>query len=319
MKFFCSLLLILFVVASVAADLNEKIEVQATHLYFSALDEKHKFVSDLHADDLVLAENGKPQKILGVSNLQTELGPTAESREPITVTFCMDTSASMAGDTDDDTGKMPIIKKAAMELLQFLQKDDQMSVVPFNSLPHTIPQPTSDKATIIAQLSGLHSVAAETALLDSVYMIVDEMEKYNGRKFLVLGTDGLDTISHVKLDELLERLNTSDVTVLVFGFPSTELSSEADTAHYSLKKMAEVTGGYAFFVSDPSALPQIMNQIGRALRSQYIVWYRPNDKSKEDSWRNVQLMCRRPGVDLHYRNKVFSRRDSTVSQPSTSE
>lgn len=290
---------------SVAAQLNENVAVEATHLYFSALDQKHEFVSDLRAEDLVVTENGTAQKILGISNLAKELGPTAESREPLTVVFSMDTSASMSEYTAGQAEKMPIIKEAATRLMQFLQKDDRMTVVGFNALPRSIIPLTSDKQLIETELSRLQPVSAQTALLDSVYMIVDQMQQYTGRKFLVIGSDGIDTASHLKLDEVLEELNTSDVTVLVFGLPSAQITSKTESAQYTLKRIAEITGGYAFFLNDTSSMSEIMDQIGRALRSQYLLWYSP--QKSNDGWRNVQIMCRRPNVALHYRNKVLAK------------
>jgi len=304
MKFLGLILFLSIFAVSVTAEFNENIAVEATHVYFSALDKKHEFVSDLRIEDLVVAEDGRTQKILGISNLAKELGPTAESREPLTVVFSMDTSASMSEYTAGQVGKMSIIKEAATDLMQFLRADDQMTVVGFNSIPRAMVPLTSDKQQIATQLSHLSPIDADTALLDSVYVIVDKMKDYSGRKFLVLGSDGIDTASHIKLDEVLEQLNTSDVTVLVFGLPSIEMSSEADTAHYTLKRIAEITGGYAFFLNDTSSLPDIMKQIGRALRNQYLLWYSP--QQSKAGWRNVQIMCRRPGVNLHYRNKVLA-------------
>src|SRR5262249_32436388 len=204
-------------------------------------------------------------------------------------------------------GKMSIIKEAATDLMQFLRADDQMTVVGFNAIPRAIVPLTSDKEQITTRLANLSPTHADTALLDSVYVIVDKIKDYGGRKFLVLGSDGIDTASHIKLDEVLEQLNTSDVTVLVFGLPSEGMPSRAETAHYTLKKIAEITGGYAFFLNDTSSLPDVMKQIGRALRSQYLLWYSPQQKPNANSWRNLQIMCKRPGVDLHYRSKVLAK------------
>jgi VWFA-related protein len=309
MKFLGLILFLSLLALSVTAEYNEQVAVDATHVYFSALDKKHEFVSDLRVDDLVVTENGTAQKILGISNLAKELGPTAESREPLTVVFSMDTSASMSEYTAGQAGKMSIIKEAATDLLQFLRADDQMTVVGFNAIPRAIVPLTSDKEQIAARLSHLYPIDADTALLDSVYVIVDKMKDFGGRKFLVLGSDGIDTASHIKLDEVLEQLNTSDVTVLVFGLPSAGMSSDMDSAHYTLKRIAEITGGYAFFLNDTSTLPDVMKQIGRALRSQYVLWYTPQQKVNAKSWRNLQIMCKRPGIDLHYRTKILTHGD----------
>jgi Ca-activated chloride channel homolog len=305
MKSFAGFAVLLLSLPALTADYKETLSVEMVQVYVSAVDSNRRFVTDLGVNDLVLKEDGEVQEILDFTNFSDPSSAKSEKAPPLTVAFSMDISGSMSGLSKSSIKKIDLAKKAALELADELKSGDRMTVFGFHYLPSIIVPMTSDPEEIQAKLKVQSAQPEETALFDSLYIIVEQMMAEPGRKIIVLGSDGHDTASHIPFESLLERLRASDVTILAFGMNSMN-PNEPDRT-YILKKLAEATGGYAFFPETPDDFPEIMNRIRQVIRSQYSVWYTPRSQGKQKNWKQISISCKRDDVELRYRNGYYTK------------
>jgi Ca-activated chloride channel homolog len=305
MRTFAALTLLFLTLPALTADYQENISVEMVQVYISAVDFDRRFITDLQPDDLILRENGEVQEILDFTNFSDPATARLEKAPPLTMAFSMDISGSMSGLSKSKVKKIDLAKKAAMELATELQPGDQMTVFGFHHLPKIIVPMTSDATLIKAKLELQKPQPQETALFDSLHIIVEQLKNEPGRKIIVLGSDGNDTSSHIPFETLLENLRASDVTLLAFGMNSMN-PKEPDRA-YVLQKMAEATGGYAFFPETDNDFPDIMRTIRKVIRSQYSIWYRPLKGGGGLGWNEISITCKRGDVELRYRQGYYSK------------
>jgi Ca-activated chloride channel family protein len=282
-----------------AQDVHESLSVNLVNVYLSATDSKGHFITDLKPGDLILKENGAAQDITHFSNFtQEESDKLGEKDVPLTLALVMDKSTSM-GATIQGTNKMDIVKNAAFRLLDELKKDDQMMLISFNDLPSEESPLSGDKKAISKDLLFQSVEGGDTALLDSIYFALDKLKNQQGRKMIVVFSDGEDTASKLTLDEVVSNLVASDVTILAFGTMS--LGTNSMRGRYVLQKLADASGGYAFFPTSLNSLKEVMEKLRQGMRSQYSLGYKPTNTNRDGSWRVIDITCKREGVKLRYR------------------
>ena len=280
-------------------DVHEDVSVDLVNVYLSAIDSKGRFVTDLLSNELVLKENGAAQNISHFSNFtMEESDKLGEKDVPLTLALVMDKSQSMASEIQG-TNKMDIVKNAAFRLLDELRSVDRATLISFNDLPAEETPLTSDKKQLSKDLLFQDVQGGNTALLDSIYFALDQVKGEQGRKIIVVFSDGEDTSSLLKLDEVVSNLVASDVTVLAFG--TMALGSSSIRGRYILEKIADASGGYAFFPTSLNSLNVVMEKLRAGMRSQYSLGYKPLNTKKDGSWRAIEIICQRPGIKLRYR------------------
>ena len=309
MKFKALLLGFLFVLPAYSENYQENVSVELVQVYISAKDEDRRFVTDLRPEDLVLQEDGQTMKIIDFTNLSNAPGSATEV-PPLTIALSIDISGSMSSMSNDRDRKIDLAKLAALSLVSELKPQDRMTVYGFHYLPKIIVPMTSDTSLIKEKLASQFAEDQETALFDSLYIMLEQLQKEPGRKVLVLGSDGEDTSSHIEFEKLLEALQASDITLFAFGMESMDPTHKDN--RYTLNKLAEATGGYAYFPKSENDLNDIILQIRKVIRSQYLLYYTPMNSTKDGSWRNIDITCRRPGVELRYRNGYYSGKEKSV-------
>lgn len=280
-------------------ELQEKVSVDLVNVYLSATDSKGRFITDLKSDELLLKENGSIQQISHFSNFTLEKSDKLGEKDvPLTVALVMDKSESMAAEIQG-TNKMDIVKNAAFRLLDELRPGDRAALISFNDMPSEETSLTEDRKRISKDLLFQGVEGGNTALLDSIYFALDKLKAESGRKMIVVFSDGEDTSSELRLDEVVSNLIASDVTVLAFG--TMALGGSSVRGRYILEKMADASGGYAFFPSSMGALSGVMEKLRAGMRSQYSLGYKPVHQKRDGSWRAIEITCKRPGVKLRYR------------------
>ena len=278
---------------------HEDMSVEIVNVYLSAVDSKGRFITDLRSDELVLRENGETQKISHFSNFTIgESDKIGEKDVPLTLALVLDNSESMSSEIHG-TNKMDIVKNAAFRLLDELRAIDRATLISFNDLPAEQTPLTSNRKRLSTDLLFQGVEGGYTALLDSIYFALDKVKEEQGRKIIVVFSDGEDTSSKLKLDEVVSNLVASDVTVLAFG--TMALGSKSVRGRYILEKLAEASGGYAFFPTSLKALNEVMEKLRAGMRSQYSLGYQPLNGRRDGSWRTIEISCKRPGVKLRYR------------------
>jgi Ca-activated chloride channel homolog len=300
------LVALLFLVRNaVAQDIKESVKVEVVNVYLTATDSKGHFITDLKPDDLVLKEDGVPQHITHFANFANEGGMNLGEKDvPLTVAFVIDTSDSMSAKLSGGQQKINIVKNAAFRLLEELQQDDKMMLIGFDENPDLITPLTQDKKDFSEDLLFMDVTGGNTALLDSIYFALQKIKDESGRKIIVVCSDGEDTASYLRFDEVLSNLIASDVTVLAFG--TLALSSSSLRGRYILEKLASASGGYAFFPSSLSELDEVMEKLRQGMRSQYSLGYVPLRPISDGTWRKIEIQTKRAGLKFRYREGYYA-------------
>src|SRR5689334_8962379 len=246
----------------------------------TVVDQSNKPVMDLKQDNFQVIEDKLPQTIAFFSKDQV----------PVSLVFAIDTSGSMRS-------KLDTVIKASVNLVKESRKDDEIAVMEFKDQPILLEEFTGDTADVIDTLQSLVA-SSQTAMLDALYVGSDYASKEgkNRRKAIILVTDGLDKDSYYKFNEVVDHLRETDVQIYLIGFIS-DLDgdrglfrkSDKDKAEGLLKKLAEETGGRAFFPRELSETHTIAQQISTDLRTQYSIGYYPTNTKKDGAFHPIRV------------------------------
>jgi Ca-activated chloride channel family protein len=282
----------------------EKLDIDIVNVYLTATDQKGQFIKDLTLNDFVLKEDGVVQPITNFANFSLEASDKlGEKNVPLTIAFVIDSSNSMAEKISGQQ-KLDIVKNAAFRLVDELKPEDKTMLVAFSDFTDEVTPLTSELKIFREDLLFQEVKGGETALLDAIYFAMEKIKHEWGRKIIVVCSDGEDTTSKLRLDEVLSNLVASDVTVLAFGTMS--LSNESMRGRYILQKIAEASGGYAFFPTSLKSLENIMEKLRAGMRSQYSLGYKVPRAKLDGGWHKIQISCKRGNVKVRHREGYFS-------------
>ncbi len=238
-------------------------EVNRIVLWASVIDKEERFVTDLARQDFRVLEDGKSQAILDFY---------AEDR-PITLAILLDTSGSMRD-------QMKEVHAAAGSFVDTLRAQDQALVIAFDDKVFLIQDLTSDKAALKEAITSTEAIGA-TALYDSMHAAYRKLRGIQGRKAIVLLSDGDDTSSQFGFERVLEEAKSESVIVYSIGLGGGFLGSERRSV---LKDFSEFTGGRAFFVNKASELAEVYARIADELRKQYYITYSTSNTVWDGRW-----------------------------------
>jgi VWFA-related protein len=139
-------------------------------------------------------------------------------------------------------------------------------------------------------------------LYDAIGVYLDGASSQTGRKIMLLYTDGGDTRSSLRINELLDLLKASDVTVYVIGALDHQSSSARDRARSTLSVIAETTAGQAFFPTSVKELDQMYEKVLAEIRAQYTMGYLSANEKSDGTWRKIEIkMASKDARDLRLR------------------
>lgn len=239
---------------------------------------KRQLVSDLSANDFAVYEDGKPQQI-------SAFAWGVEPGTPLHVGVLLDVSESQELD-------LRFSQTAVIKFLQSMPDADDMTFIDFDSSVRGGVYTQDDFPRLVDRVRNLRA-AGTTALYDAIGLYLDGAEEQDGRKVMVLYTDGADTASRLSLGKLMKRLKASDVTVYAIGVLENQPPSEQFMLQTLLKEIAEATGGTAFFTSRVSDLDRIYEQVLGELRAQYTIGYVSTNDKSDGGWRKVNIKITR--------------------------
>jgi Ca-activated chloride channel homolog len=230
-------------------------------LYATVTDNQKRLVPDLEQGDFEILDNEKPQPIdLFVNEVQ-----------PITVVVMLDTSASM-------TGNLKLLGQAAEQFLLRLLPKDKGMVGAFNDKIEFFPSTfSSDRDQLIRSLRDL-DFGNPTRLYDAIAASMDRLDKVDGRRVVLVFTDGEDTNSRSGAGEVLEQARREEVMIYAVGLRSDyfngsrQVRSKPDSG---LKRLAEETGGGYFELDKTSELAPTFTRVAQELHSQYVLGFTP--------------------------------------------
>lgn len=230
-------------------------------LYATVTDAQKRLVPDLTQEDFEVFDNDKLQALdLFISEVQ-----------PITVVTMMDTSASM-------TGNLKLLEQAAEQFLMRLLPKDKAMVGAFNDKIEFFPDTfTNDRDRLIRALRDL-DFGNPTRLYDAIAASMDRLEGIDGRRVILVFTDGADTGSRADAGSVLDRARRDDLMIYAVGLRSDyfngarQVRSKPDSG---LKRLAEETGGGYFELDNSSDLAPTFTRVAQELHSQYVLGFTP--------------------------------------------
>jgi Ca-activated chloride channel family protein len=250
------------------------------------VDQENTPIMNLKKEDFIVYEDKIKQTVDNVS------------REEVPVSFglVIDTSGSMKS-------KLQTVSDASVSLIKQMRVDDEAFVASFKAEPELVQDFTSDRRELEDAISELYT-SGGTALLDAIIATADYAQEKGKqrRKALVVISDGLEKNSSVKEKEVMEAIKEDEVQVYLVGFIDEEMEekslfgkSPAKKAKDLLSRIADDSGGHAYFPKDISEIPAIAAQIAKDLRTQYVVSYYPSNEKRDGTFRNVQVSVNSQG------------------------
>jgi len=264
----------------------------------TAVDGKGRPVRDLRESEFRVFDEGRPQKIRHFVQ-----GPEVPAR----VLLLVDASGSMTGEMKTTSTRM-----AAYQLLDALPPEDQVALAGFDNKYWGIVPFTRERTKVkdaFSELDPFGSTALHDALDKAAYDIASHGE---GRRAVVVITDGVDTASQKTADEAIARSRALDVPIYSISvisplddprsplFSGRERPASATAGSATLARYAQQSGGAAFTVSDFGGLRQAAAQVVAELKHQYRLGYEPPEGPPR--FRRIEVRSTRKGVVVRTRS-----------------
>jgi Ca-activated chloride channel family protein len=253
------------------------VDVKLVNVFVNVTDHTGAIVGGLTRDDFAVYDDGHLQQIAHFER---------QSEMPLDLTLAIDTSGSVRKDMIEEAA-------AARRFVHaILRPQDQMSLLQFASTVTELTPFTNKESQIDHGLGRLHNDWA-TALYDAVFLGSDRLGPKQGRKVLVVVSDGDDTAQSTTYAQALEEALRNEVMIYSIIDVPIEASAGRDTGgEHALITLAEQTGGKHFYV-EAGGLDKAFAQVSDDLRTQYLIGYYP---------RNVE-----PGLVFHRLNVTIPR------------
>ena len=139
---------------------------------------------------------------------------------------------------------------------------------------------------------GQRKATGWTALYDAVGVYLHSAANEDGRKIMLLYTDGGDTRSSLSRSELMDLLKASDATVYAIGALEHQSASSRNEQRMILQQIADTTGGRAFFPTSVKKLDGVYEKVVAEIRAQYTIGYVSANEKAVGAWRKVEVKVR---------------------------
>lgn len=276
-------------------------EVRLVSVFATARDRKGNPVLDLDKGDFILLEDGIPQTVTHFTS----------AKVPITIALLIDASNSM-----NLGGRIELARKAAVEFVESVDPEDRLMVLSFNDELLGQAESIADRG---AGKKAIEAVEARggTALYDAVYRAAGHLAGFEGRRVIVLLSDGRDQAltdnepgSLHLFEEALEKAHRSEVAVYAIGL-GPHLDTEMDLRHeHSVKEildtLARTTGGRSYYPARAGQLSGVYRQIATDLKAQYTLAYTSTQRARDGKWRMITVKTRDPGLDVQARAGYYA-------------
>ncbi|HEV2764712.1 MAG TPA: VWA domain-containing protein, partial [Pyrinomonadaceae bacterium] len=265
------------------------VDVSEIKLQVRVIDRNNRTVGDVQQSDFRVFEDGVPQTVTYFSKEEV----------PIQYGLLIDNSGSLRA-------QLPKVIEASRTIVNSNKQQDETLLVRFTGSEQIeiVQDFTANKDEMLEAIETLYTEGGQTAILDAIYVTAEHVAQYKKgpslndrrRRALILVTDGEERGSTYRQERLFEMLRENDVQIYVIGFVN-ELDHEGGFIRKSprtkavnlINRLAEETGGRAFFPTSLNELPQIAEEITRDLRTQYVLGYNPTNKARDGRFRAVRV------------------------------
>ncbi|MDX2180774.1 MAG: VWA domain-containing protein [Bryobacteraceae bacterium] len=260
---------------------NIRVDTNLVLIPVSVTDPLNRFVTGLEKEHFKLFEDKVEQQV-------TQF---ASEDAPLSIGLVFDASGSMGQ-------KLQKSRQAAAQFFKTANDEDEFFLVQFNDRPELVVPFTHNTEEIQNRLAFTQA-KGRTALLDGVYLAMNQMKKAkNARKAVLILSDGGDNSSRYTESEIKNAVREADVQIYAIGIfepvHARGRTAEELSGPGLLNEMAEQTGGRHFAVENLNELPDIAAKIGIELRNQYVIGYSPTNPQRDGKYRRVTVKLNQP-------------------------
>jgi Ca-activated chloride channel family protein len=251
-----------------------KVDVKLVNVYVTVTDPHGAPVAGLKKENFVVQEDGREQAIRVFDK---------ESALPLSIALAIDTSLSTRHD-------LPLEQASAKRFARaILRPVDALSVFGFSESVSQATPYTADLKRIDEGIEHIR-LGAATALFDAVYLASRSLDRRQGRKVMVLITDGGDTISKVDYKEAARAAEEAEALVYsIIVVPIENSAGREIGGEHALIQLSEDTGGKYYYATSMSQLDDAFRQISDELRTQYLLAYYPSQRTANSQFRRIQV------------------------------
>ena len=262
-----------------------KVDVKLVNVYVTVTDSHGAPVAGLKKENFKLQEDGRDQTISVFDK---------ESALPLSIALAIDTSLSTRRD-------LPLEQASAKRFARALLRPvDALSVFGFSEAVLQSSGYTSDMKRIESGIDHVR-LGAATALFDAIYLASHSLDRRQGRKVMVLITDGGDTISRVDYKEAVRAAEEAEAIVYSIIVVPIESSAGRETGgENALIQLSEDTGGKYYYATSVSQLDDAFRRISDELRTQYLLAYYPSQRLSNSQFRRIQVAVTGPAEESSY-------------------
>jgi Ca-activated chloride channel homolog len=263
--------------------------VRTVPVYATVFDNDGRLVPGLAEEDFQILDNGRPAPITLFS----------DESLPFTVVVMLDTSASM-------TEHLTLLNRAAEQFLIRMLPVDRAQVGAFNSKLQLSGTFTNDRDELIAELDELQ-VGNSTRLWDAVEFSLDALHGVEGRRVVLMFTDGDDYGSSVRFRTVMERARDEEVMVYAIGLEVRYFNGQRwvhTRPDRNLRRIADETGGGYFELKKSDELASTFTRVSQELRSQYLLGFAP--ENLDGRVHKLEVQVKKPGMTVRARRSYLA-------------
>src|SRR3954469_5610329 len=271
-----------------------KAGTRVVSIFATVTDPQKRLVSGLTQEDFLVFDNEKPQPVVYFDN----------SIHPINVVVMLDTSGSM-------TLTIDLLKQAAEQFLLRLLPDDKARVGAFNDKIQINANWSNNRDQLITDAKNL-DYGNGTRLWDAVGASLDELKTVDGRKVILVFTDGDDTESKTRLGTVLDRARAEEVMIYAIGLESVYFNGQQKVRtkpDSGLRKISDETGGGYFELTKTSELAPTFTKVAQELHSQYVIGFTPT--LLDNKVHKLMVKMKQPGMSAQARRSYLAAGDRT--------
>jgi Ca-activated chloride channel family protein len=268
-----------------------RVSTETVAVYVTATDAEKRLVSDLVQEDFEVLDNGKPVNINIFENKPV----------PITVVVMIDTSGSI-------TAALGLVKDGAEQFLLRLLPDDKAQVGEFSDKIKFHPGNfIGDRDRLIYLLKHELDFGYPTRLYDAVDQSIERLLEVDGRKVVLVFTDGDDTASKIGVGKVMDKAREKDVMVYAVGLQVEYFNGQQrvrSSPDRGLKRLAEDTGGGYFELKKTADLGETFTRVAQELHSQYVIGFSP--EVLDGKVHKLEVRVKRAGMNARARKTYIA-------------
>jgi Ca-activated chloride channel family protein len=255
-----------------------KVDVKLVNVFATVTDPRGAPVVDLNKSDFALSEDGIPQRI-AVFEQQSEV--------PLSIVLAVDASGSVRKDIKLE------LESARRFVSATLRRNDGLSLYQFSETVTELVPFTSDFQRIARGIRAVQ-VGAATALYDAIYLGGESLANRQGRKVMVIITDGGDTMSRTSYAEAVRAAQQAEAIVYsIIVVPIAASAGRNTGGEHALIQLSKDTGGKHYYADSAASLDAAFQQISRELRTQYLLGYYPTQRLADSDFRKIEIKITR--------------------------